>query len=106
MKYSFAVAALVAVVSAQSIGDVPACAVTCIDNARSSATSCSQEDVACICKNQAALTAAGTPCVLEKCGAEKALNEVLPAVKAICANVAEGKKSWRSHYRLIKEAPC
>lgn len=105
MKYAFAAAALVAVAAAQST-EVPSCAVACIDNARASATTCSKEDVACICSNQAALSAAGTPCVLEKCGAEKALNEVLPAVKAICAKAAESKHRWRSHHRLMKDAPC
>ena len=92
MKYAFAAAALVAVASAQSIADIPSCAIGCIEQAVSSATKCSKEDYACICKSQDALTAVGVPCVLEKCGAEKAMNEVLPAVKAICAQVADGKK--------------
>ena len=91
MKYAFAAAALVAVASAQSLSDIPGCAVPCIDEARASATTCSQMDFACICKSEEALTAAATTCVLKGCGAEKALNEVLPAVKTFCEKVAEGK---------------
>lgn len=91
MKYAFAAAALVAVASAQSLSDIPSCAVPCIDDARTSATSCSKDDYACICKNQEALTAAATTCVLSDCGADKALNEVLPAVKAFCEKVEAGK---------------
>lgn len=91
MKYTFAAAALVAVASAQSLSDIPSCALSCINDARSSATSCAMDDYACICKNQEALTAAATTCVLKECGAEKALNEVLPAVKAFCEKIAEGK---------------
>ncbi|ORY71392.1 uncharacterized protein BCR38DRAFT_328080, partial [Pseudomassariella vexata] len=84
MKYSFAAAALVAVVSAQSLSDIPSCALPCIDSARTSVTSCAIDDYKCICDSKDALTGAATGCVLEACGAEVAAGQVLPAVEALC----------------------
>jgi hypothetical protein len=71
MKYSFALLALVAVASAQSI---PACAQPCIAAAVSSATTCGASDLACQCQpaNEAAIQAAATSCVLKSCSSSDA----------------------------------
>ncbi|KAF2973119.1 hypothetical protein GQX73_g257 [Xylaria multiplex] len=91
MKYAVAALAFVAAtVSAQSLSDIPECATPCIDDARTSETSCAADDYQCICSNIDALTAAATSCVLDACGSETALNEVLPAVQSFCEAVSNG----------------
>lgn len=77
MKYSFALAALLAVATAQVDPTIiPECARDCLNSATTSATSCKQGDYACTCKadNKAAIQAAATSCVIAACGAEKALS--------------------------------
>ncbi|GAP92784.1 putative cfem-domain-containing protein [Rosellinia necatrix] len=90
MKYAVAALALAAAVSAQSISDIPACALPCIDDARTKQTDCAADDYKCICDNIDSLTATATPCVLSACGADTAINEVLPAVQKFCAAVEAG----------------
>ncbi|KAK3396838.1 hypothetical protein B0T20DRAFT_243899 [Sordaria brevicollis] len=67
--------------------DIPACAQPCIAEAVSSATDCSDTDYACWCANKDAIVSAGTACVLSDCGADVAINDVLPAIDAFCAKV-------------------
>ncbi|OTA52465.1 hypothetical protein K449DRAFT_427227 [Hypoxylon sp. EC38] len=95
MKYAVAAVALAAISSAQSLSDIPQCAIPCIDNARTSSTNCAADDYACISnsdigRNKDALTAAATGCVLTSCGAEVATSQVLPAVNAFCNAVESG----------------
>ncbi|KAI0536176.1 hypothetical protein GGR58DRAFT_405861 [Xylaria digitata] len=91
MKYTItALAFVAAAVSAQSLSDIPECATSCINDARTSETNCAADDYACICRNIDALTAAATTCVLDACGPETALNEVLPAVQNFCEAVSNG----------------
>ncbi|TGJ83194.1 hypothetical protein E0Z10_g5572 [Xylaria hypoxylon] len=91
MKYTVAALAFAAAaVSAQSLSDIPECAVPCIDDARTKGTNCAVDDYKCICSNIEALTAAATPCVLSACGAEIALNDLLPAVQTFCDAVNNG----------------
>ncbi|KAI6781180.1 hemoglobin and hemoglobin-haptoglobin-binding protein-like protein [Emericellopsis cladophorae] len=85
MKYAVAAAILAAVVKAQTIDDVPSCAVPCLDEAIASETDCDTTDYACVCENFEAVQGVATACVIEECGATVALNEVLPAVEALCA---------------------
>ncbi|KAI0199470.1 hypothetical protein F4808DRAFT_461791 [Astrocystis sublimbata] len=90
MKYSVAVVALAAAVTAQSLNDIPSCALPCIDDARTSQTNCAADDYKCICDNIDQLTGTATPCVLKGCGADTALNKVLPAVQTFCSAVEAG----------------
>ncbi|KAK1987615.1 hypothetical protein LZ30DRAFT_154538 [Colletotrichum cereale] len=89
MKYSFAFAALIATVAAQAM---PECAQKCLADATTSASTCKVGDFACTCEtaNKAAIQAAGTSCVIDSCGMDKALNEVLPASEKLCAQAAAG----------------
>ncbi|KAG5945044.1 hypothetical protein E4U60_005517 [Claviceps pazoutovae] len=75
-------------VSAQNINDIPACAMPCMQTAVSK-TVCSFTDVGCLCSkdNFVAIKAAATSCVIEKCGANKAASEVLPAVQKLCSAI-------------------
>ena len=70
MKYAFAGLALAAIASAQSLSDIPSCALPCIQDAVTSSTSCDVSDFACVCENQSTLTGAATPCVISACGAD------------------------------------
>ncbi|EFQ25862.1 CFEM domain-containing protein [Colletotrichum graminicola] len=93
MKYSFALASLIAVAAAQSgSSPIPECAQKCLADATSSATSCKLGDYACTCEpaNKAAISAAASSCVLAACGADTALNQVLPASDKLCAEAAAG----------------
>ncbi|EFZ00089.1 CFEM domain protein [Metarhizium robertsii] len=95
MKFT-AVAAIsmAALVSAQSISGIPACALPCIQKGVAS-TSCSETDLKCICKDEnfSKIQSAATSCVISGCGPEKALNEVLPATQKLCAGNADGGSS-------------
>merc|ERR1712169_119424 len=86
MKYAFVAIALAAAVHAQTIDDVPECAIPCLDDAIASETDCATDDYPCVCENFEAIQGVATSCVISECGAETALNEVLPAVEALCEN--------------------
>ncbi|KAK4203033.1 hypothetical protein QBC40DRAFT_304616 [Triangularia verruculosa] len=90
MKYTTALLALAAAVSAQDISIFPECSLDCIIKGIGSGTSCELTDFACVCENTESLVKEATPCVLGACGAEVALNEVLPAVEKFCAGVGGG----------------
>lgn len=75
MKYSFAIAALAAAVSAQSLGDVPKCAIPCLDDAIASKTKCDKTDLTCVCKNFDDVRSAATSCVITKCGSDVAISK-------------------------------
>ncbi|KAK4157538.1 hypothetical protein C8A00DRAFT_29542 [Chaetomidium leptoderma] len=87
MKYSTALVALAATVaSAQDISIFPECSLPCIMDGIGT-TSCKATDFACVCKNMEAIKTAATPCVVDKCGLDVALNKVLPATEKFCADV-------------------
>ncbi|KAK1569484.1 uncharacterized protein LY79DRAFT_528573 [Colletotrichum navitas] len=93
MKYSFALASLIAVAAAQSgSSPIPECAQKCLADATASATSCKAGDYACTCEpaNKAAISSAATSCVIAACGVDTALNQVLPASDKLCADAAAG----------------
>ncbi|KAJ6444565.1 CFEM domain-containing protein [Purpureocillium lavendulum] len=85
---SFAVVtlALASLVAAQSRSDIPSCALPCLDDAVKASTSCATDDFSCICASMDKVQGAAAGCILSKCGQDKALNEVLPAAKKLCAN--------------------
>ncbi|RBA13696.1 hypothetical protein FPRO05_02489 [Fusarium proliferatum] len=74
MKYSFAIAALATAVSAQSLSDVPKCAIPCLDDAITSKTKCETTDLACVCKSFDDVRSAATGCVITKCGSDVAIS--------------------------------
>ncbi|KLU85694.1 hypothetical protein MAPG_04715 [Magnaporthiopsis poae ATCC 64411] len=88
MKYSTALAAFAAagLASAQSLNDVPQCARQCLGPVIKE-TGCSETDVSCLCKaeNRSKVISSGTACVVQSCGQETAINEVLPAITRICS---------------------
>ncbi|EKJ74699.1 hypothetical protein FPSE_05167 [Fusarium pseudograminearum CS3096] len=87
MKYSVAFVALAAVAAqAQSLADVPKCAIPCLDKAIASETSCDKTDLACVCKDFSAVRSKATSCVIDECGTDVAINEVLPATENLCKN--------------------
>ncbi|KAI2622799.1 hypothetical protein GGS26DRAFT_245866 [Hypomontagnella submonticulosa] len=93
MKFAVAAVTLAALASAQSLGDIPQCAVKCIDDARASSTDCTATDYVCICKNKDTLTTAASSCVIGACGLDVATNQVLPAVNKFCDSVGSGSSS-------------
>ncbi|KAL7914110.1 hypothetical protein GGI35DRAFT_475941 [Trichoderma velutinum] len=85
MKFTLVLAAFAAVVYGQTIDDIPPCAVPCIESAVVAAGCSSGTDVACACANFAAVQAGAFSCVISACGTDVAINQVLPAVQALCA---------------------
>jgi len=106
MKYAFVAAALVAAVGAQTLADIPSCALPCIDDAVGSTTSCDTTDLVCICKdsNFSAIQGAATSCVIDKCGADVALNKVLPATEALCSAQGGGSDTTSAAAETSSEA--
>ncbi|KAI9373612.1 hypothetical protein BJX61DRAFT_541571 [Aspergillus egyptiacus] len=89
MKFSALVAlACASLAAAQTINDVPKCALPCLQDAIEQQTSCSVDDLACVCKgeNVEKFQDAATDCVVDACGLSAAWNDVLPAVKKVCEN--------------------
>ncbi|KAL7904630.1 hypothetical protein GGI35DRAFT_484381 [Trichoderma velutinum] len=84
MQFALVLATFAAVVYGQTIDDIPACAIPCIESAIGSQTSCAPSDFACACPNIASVAAAGTPCAVAACGEDVATNVAFPAVQAYC----------------------
>ncbi|PTB37630.1 uncharacterized protein TrAFT101_005492 [Trichoderma asperellum] len=85
MKFTLALATFVAAVYGQTVGDIPSCAIPCLDAAITKDTNCATTDYACACKSFNAIETDATACVVAACGADVAINQVLPAVQALCA---------------------
>lgn len=86
MKYAFAAVALAAVARAQTLADIPECALPCLDKSIADNTDCKTTDLACVCENFDAVQGDATACVLKECGSDVAINEVLPAAEKLCEN--------------------
>ncbi|UNI21647.1 hypothetical protein JDV02_007620 [Purpureocillium takamizusanense] len=95
---SFAVVAvaLATLAAAQSLSDIPSCALPCLDDAVKASTSCETTDIPCVCKDMEKVQGAAAGCILSKCGQDKALNEVLPAAKKLCSAAGKNTSSGSS----------
>lgn len=89
MKYAFAAIALAALARAQTREDIPECAIPCLDEAIRNNSDCSVDDTACVCGAFDAIRGDASSCVIDACGIDTALNEVLPATEALCANAGQ-----------------
>ncbi|KAL7955784.1 hypothetical protein V8C34DRAFT_326923 [Trichoderma compactum] len=87
MKFTLVLATFAAVAYGQTLGDIPTCAVLCIQNSIASVTTCAAGDYACACSsaNFQNVENASVACVVSACGIDEAINVVLPAVQAFCA---------------------
>ena len=68
MKYSVAILALAAAVTAQKIDACDGKAQPCIDAAIAESGLCEAGDEACACENIADIQTKAAPCVIEACG--------------------------------------
>ncbi|KAL6900469.1 hypothetical protein GGI43DRAFT_383944 [Trichoderma evansii] len=82
-----------ALAQAQTRADIPSCALPCLDAAVTANTKCATTDYTCICKDFTAVQTAATSCVISKCGADVAVNKVLPATEALCKANTGGSSS-------------
>ncbi|KAL6815480.1 hypothetical protein GGI42DRAFT_311639 [Trichoderma sp. SZMC 28013] len=87
MKFTLVLATFAAAAYGQNTGNIPSCALPCIDAAITANTKCALDDFACVCKDFSAVQAEATSCVISKCGTDVAINKVLPATQALCAAV-------------------
>lgn len=77
MRLAAAAAALAlaaAAARAQSAADLPACAVSCLNDAVTQSTTCAVDDFACICGDFSAIQGVATGCILAACGADVAVS--------------------------------
>ena len=72
MKLAIVAFAFAALAHAQTLADVPSCAVPCLEDAVKQKTGCSTSDYGCICQNKSAVQSAATECVVSKCGVDTA----------------------------------
>ncbi|KAF2210059.1 hypothetical protein CERZMDRAFT_99760 [Cercospora zeae-maydis SCOH1-5] len=70
--------------TAASFNDLPPCSQKCIADAIKSSTNCAPTDTACACANQSKIQQAGAQCVIQACGMDVAVNQVMPAVQKGC----------------------
>lgn len=73
MKFTLALATFVVAVYGQTVGDIPSCAIPCINAAITKDTTCSTTDFKCACKSFNAIEADSTTCVITACGATVAI---------------------------------
>jgi len=85
MKYAFTVAALLALVSAQGITDLPHCSLSCILTGVG-ATGCEVTDFKCACEKANILTPSVTPCVQKACSDKADRATVIKVLEGICAS--------------------
>ncbi|KAJ2891724.1 hypothetical protein MKZ38_000016 [Zalerion maritima] len=89
-----AASAFIGLANAIVISDyAPECALDCLTDAISSGTECSIDDGECQCiqENYEAIYIVGADCVIDACGSEAAVQEVLPAVGQFCTDVLAGE---------------
>lgn len=74
MKFALVAAIFTASAIAQSVADIPKCAVPCIERAVQANTKCSLKDIKCICKaGKGAFDSKAASCVIDACGRLTAL---------------------------------
>ncbi|KAH6609104.1 hypothetical protein Trco_002450 [Trichoderma cornu-damae] len=67
MKITLVIAALIAAVYGQTVDDIPACAIPCIEASITKVTSCAVDDYACACKSFDDISADALNCVVAAC---------------------------------------
>ncbi|KAK4210371.1 hypothetical protein QBC37DRAFT_377086 [Rhypophila decipiens] len=65
-------------------GNVPDCAVNCINDSLTKYTDCKEQDAVCMCNNFQAGYWPAIGCVLDACGHTVAQDEAFPAVQKLC----------------------
>ncbi|KAL2874927.1 hypothetical protein SGCOL_009906 [Colletotrichum sp. CLE4] len=95
MKYSYVLLATAGLaVAQQKFTDVvPKCSIECLTKAVKDGTKCSSiDDSACICEadNYRSIYTVGVNCVLQACGSDVAIGQLLPAAGKFCREVTGG----------------
>ncbi|EFQ35679.1 CFEM domain-containing protein [Colletotrichum graminicola M1.001] len=90
MKYSAAIIAFAGFAAAQTFNELPPCSLQCLAKAITDDGKCQIGNTACLCNpdNFRNIFSAGTVCVLQSCGPDTAVNQVIPAATRICEAAA------------------
>ncbi|KAJ4165458.1 hypothetical protein LMH87_007090 [Akanthomyces muscarius] len=86
-------------VAAQNRADfLPECSLKCLDDATQKVTNCALDDAVCWCvqKNYEDIYNQGVACVLDACGSDKAIKQVLPGAAKFCAAATASAKAATS----------
>ena len=80
MKYITVIVAIVAVVQAQSLNDLPKCSITCLEVSIEKNTPCQTTDLLCVCKSENfdRIRGDSAGCVLGACGTDTGSYTNLP----------------------------
>lgn len=84
MKYALSLAAVLAIATAQSVTDIPSCALQCVANGVTG-VGCELTDFKCSCGKADQLTPAVTPCVQQACSDVADQQKVVTTLEGICA---------------------
>ncbi|KAG6316089.1 hypothetical protein E4U22_007377 [Claviceps purpurea] len=84
-RHAFALLATASLALAQSLSDLPGCAIPCLNDAIKQASTCATTDLACICRKFDKIQGAAAGCILGACGKDVALGKVLPVTQQLCA---------------------
>jgi len=88
MQLSFTTLALLTIsglaVAQTDANGIPSCAVDAVNSATQSVCGCIT-DYTCACENQTKIQGLSTSAVIASCGADVAVQQVLPAAEALCA---------------------
>ncbi|WYZ44964.1 hypothetical protein EsH8_VIII_000280 [Colletotrichum jinshuiense] len=95
MKYSYVLLATAGLAAAQQkfTDVVPACSIKCLTQAVKDGTKCSSiDDSQCVCEatNYRNIYTVGVACVLQACGSDVAIGQLLPAAAKFCREVTGG----------------
>jgi hypothetical protein len=85
MKYFFTLAGLAALISAQTVDDLPPCSVTCLLNGMKLA-GCAVDDLQCACVNAGTMNNDISPCLKTACDSVDE-NTFRDLATQICKNV-------------------
>lgn len=86
MKYTIGALLLLApLIAAQSITDLPSCALSCVADGVTG-VGCELTDFECSCKKSNELTPAVTPCVQKSCDTVADQEKVIDVLAGICAS--------------------
>ncbi|KAG6178096.1 hypothetical protein E4U36_006729 [Claviceps purpurea] len=72
-RHALALLATASLALAQSLSDLPGCAIPCLNDAIKQASTCATTDLACICRKFDKIQGAAAGCILGACGKDVAL---------------------------------
>ena len=100
--------AMATLAMAQSLSDLPSCALPCLEDAVKG-TSCSVDDFACICKDFDAIQGKAAGCILSACGQDTALSKsqhrLVSSFCLVNASLTQTRQGPSCHQGALRQGP-